>query len=356
MSITASYCVRNVTAGSINGSMKTTRRRKMARTFVVGDLPEPQKKGKKSKEWEHFTPSFVGTQVQLLDVAELEKQMKQSQKLYEASRLGQTEGKAIIKTDSPISIFFIGDVHYGSVYTDHERFVQEIDVIRNTPGAYICWMANLIDNGIPSQFPSNMLSNVTTPDKQVIAMRKLLQDLNARGKVLGAVTSPCHEGWTYKHTGQDINALMFGFEGRKFPVLDNGGRLYLKVGKTTYCVVLYHQVGSFESNFNETHALRQMNRLNLCMEGDVVVGAHRHFAAAQMVYEGVGEHIKPVAYIRSGTYKGVSRIHDQWSIGQWGTTGEPSAQSVILYPNQRRMVVNLEFGSGVEVYNAVLNY
>jgi len=108
-------------------------------------------------------------------------------------------------------------------------------------------------------------------------------------------------------------------------------------------MALYHMCGPFESNFNETHALRQMNRLNLGMEADIVVGAHKHNATAQMVYEKAGKHRKPVTYIRSGTCKGIGKIHDQWAVGRYGVGGEPTGQSVILWPRKKRMEAHLEF-------------
>lgn len=305
-------------------------------------------------EWKHFTPEFVGTQVPFLDLGELSKQVKLTQRSFQRARVSQAVGKARFDTALPISIFFIGDVHFGSVYTDYERFEREVDLIAKTPHAYIFWMANLIDNAIPAQFPAEMMANAIPPDKQVIAMRKRMEELNKLGKILGAVTSPCHEGWTWKHTGQDVNAMIFGFPDRRFPVLENGGRLLVVVGKVKYCVYAYHQVGPFESNFNETHALRQMNRLSLQMKGDVVVGAHKHFAAAEMVYEGSGEDCRPVAYLRTGTYKGIGEIHDQFTIGRYGTSGEPSAQSVVLWPDQRRIEVFLEFETGILAHNAHL--
>lgn len=304
-------------------------------------------------DWEHFTPDFVGTQVQTLDLSMLEEQIRLAQQLYRDGRLGQTGGEVNFQANHPVCIFFLGDVHYGSVFTDHERFHREVQKIADTPGCYIVWMSNLIDNAIPSQYPSNMLNNIMPPDKQVVAMRKLMVELNAKNKVLGAVTSPCHEGWTWKHTGQDVNALIFGFPERRFPVMDNGSKLMVQVGEQHYCLALYHQVGPFESNFNETHALRQMNRLNLLMEGDVVVGAHRHYAAAQLVYEGVGESIKPVAYLRTGTYKGIGKDPDQFSVGRYGATGEPSAQSVILWHDRHGISVSLEFELGLELYKSL---
>lgn len=300
-----------------------------------------------SSEWEHYTPEFVGTKVQSLDLSATFRQIYSAQKLFQEARISQPEGIIKFKTNLPFEIVFIGDVHLGSIYTDHRAFMATIDRIRKTPNAYIALMSNLIDNGIPSQFPDTMLSNAIPPDKQVVAMRKIVQELDQEGKIIAAVTSPCHEGWTYKKTGQDINALMFGFEGRHFPVLENGGLVHLRCNKVNYTIALYHQVGPYESNFNETHALRQLNRLDLQMKADVVAGGHKHNATAQLVYEGRGKDRKIVAYIRTGTFKGTGVINDQWSIGRYGSTGEPSGESVILWPNQRRMEAHLDFETGI---------
>lgn len=316
-------------------------------------IGKPVEKPNKDKEWEHFTPEFVGTQVQTLDLEVLEKQVALSQKLYKLARLGQRNGRVTIQTERPIMIVFLGDVHYGSVFTDHNRFNNDLEIIEETPGVYVIFMSNLIDNAIPSQFPSNMLVNVMPPDKQTTAMRKKVERLNKKRKVLGAVTSPCHEGWTWKHTGQDVNVLIYGFPDRRFPVMDNGSILTVKMAKTLYRLGLFHQVGPFESNFNETHALRQMNRLNLQMKGDVVVGAHKHYATAQLVYEGDGSDVRPVAYLRTGTYKGIGDIPDQWAMGRYGTSGEPSGQSIILWGDKRKISVNLELDVAIKMYSSL---
>jgi hypothetical protein len=301
---------------------------------------------KERSKWKHFTPEFVGTHVQEIKIPDLTKQINEAQRIYTEGRLSQNEGFIKIKSELPISIAFMGDLHLGSIYTSTDEVMRKIQKIKDTPNMYTVFMSNMIDNAIPSQFPVNMLANGIPPDKQVFLMRSIAEDLNKAGKVLGAVTSPCHEGWTYRHTGQDINALIYGFKNRKFPVLENGGRLHIKVGKQEYMGALYHQVGPFESNFNETHALRQLNRLNLGMEADFVVGAHRHFSAAETVYEGTGEHRKQVAYIRSGTEKGTGKLHDQFSIDRYGSTGEPTGQVLHLWGTDRRIITNLDFDTG----------
>lgn len=299
-------------------------------------------------DWTHFTPEFVDTKVQSLNLDNLFVQEKVVRQNYMEARIGQKEGRVKFNETYPVAIAYLGDLHFGSIFSNSEEIRRKFDIIGNTPNLYAVFMSNLIDNGIPSQFPSNMLNNGITPDKQVVAMRKMIQGLNDKGKVLGAVTSPCHEGWTWKHTGQDINALLFGFEGRKFPVLENGARLHLDFPEFQYMGALYHQVGPFESNFNETHALKQLNRLRQLMQCDFVVGAHRHVGTVEMVFEGNGDHRKEVAYIRSGSEKGTGELHDQWSVGKYGATGEPSGQILRLWGNEKRMSVDLNFDTGVK--------
>lgn len=296
--------------------------------------------------WRHFTPEFVNTKVQNLDLKSVNREMTLAQKNFTEARLSQPEGKVVFNTDLPVTIFTIGDLHYGSIYSDHKEIARKFKAIKEAPNAYVVFMSNLIDNGIPSQYPDVMLANSIPPDKQVVSMRKMVQELNDAGKVLGAVTSPCHEGWTYRKCGQDINALIFGFESRHFPVLENGGELTLSFPKFRKLMVLYHMCGPFESSFNETHALRQMNRLRLQMRADIVVGAHKHNAAANMVFEGVGRHRKPTVYMRSGSEKGTGKIYDLWAKGIYGSTGQPTGQSVTILPDGR-MDPHLEFKTGL---------
>lgn len=322
-------------------------------TEEMSEEIETRKSYKGKRDWEHFTPEFVNTHVQSEDLNDLLRQSIEVRKNYEKGRLEQNEATIKFSQDLPISIAFMGDLHFGSIYSETDEIVRKFNEIRDTPNMYVVFMSNLIENAIPSQFPSNMLNATLTPDKQVLGMRKMIEELNAKGKVLGAVTSPCHEGWTWKHTGQDINQLIFGFEDRKFPVLENGGKLLLEFPKVTYQGNLYHQCGPFESNFNETHALKQMNRLVLQMKADFVAGAHRHVNAVETVWEGFAEDRKTVTYIRTGSEKGINKLHDSFSIGKMGKTGEPSGPILTLYSDHRAMIGNADFDTGVLCHEAV---
>jgi len=303
--------------------------------------------GKKGKEWEHFTPEFVDTRIQRVDLNRIQRSLTAAQKTYREVRLGQTSARVLIETDTPITPVFLGDIHYGHIAVDHKRFHQMVERIVDTPGVYTIFMSNMIDNAIPAQYPDGMAENPIPPDQQVVVMRKVAQELNEEGKLLAVVRSRCHEGWTWLKTSQDMNDLLYGFEERKFPVMDNGGMINLRVGRQTYKIAIFHTTGPFESNFNPEHSTRQMNRLQLDMKADVVAAGHKHRGAASMNYEGRGIKLRPVVYIRTGTLKGTGDIQDRFGRDIYGTMGEPTGQAVTLWPNERKMQPHLEFDTAM---------
>lgn len=310
---------------------------------------EEAKEARASKvgEWEHYTPEFVKDNAKTVDTKALLKQADIVSRNYESFKLSQAEATIKLKGSLPIAIVGLGDLHLGSIFSNTKEIQRKFKEIEETPNMYVVLMSNLIDNAIPSQFPSNMLNNSLNPDKQILVMRSMIESLNKKGKVLGAVTSPCHEGWSWKHAGQDINELLFNFEDRNFPVLQNGGKLTIKFDKQKYTGYLFHQVGPFESNFNKTHALKQLNRLTEGMSGDFLFGAHRHVNSTETTWEGNGKDRKVVAYLRTGCEKGTGNLHDDFSVGRYGRTGEPSGPVLHLLGDKRGIMTNADFDMGV---------
>lgn len=304
------------------------------------------------KEWQHFTPEYVEKQAEGISLSRIGRIIAENLGLYREQRIYREEARVRIETDKPITIFAISDVHYGNVQTDHRRFHREVRKIEETPNTYIVFGGNLIDNAVPSKHPDLMLENSIPPDQQVAVMRQIIKKLGLKGKVIGAVKAPEHEGWSWTATGQDVNVLIYGYEGRNFPVMENGGRIRLKVGKQTYNIALYHQTGPFESNFNPEHATRQMNRLRQNMEADIVIASHKHRGAVSQNYEGVGKRKKPAVYIRGGTYKGIGEVPDRYAQDRLGASGEPSGQSVTLFPDKKLMEPHLTFEGGIRAHLA----
>jgi hypothetical protein len=299
--------------------------------------------------WTFFTPDFIDTRIPDVSQDTIMEAIHARQKVKKEAAYTQEAAEVKIDTGFPVLPIASGDWHFGAVGTDHDKLLADLEKVKATAGAGLILGGNLIDNGIPGMLPDVMLRNAIPPQEQVLMVRKILMDLNAKGKILAAIPSPCHEGWTYKKAGQDVNALLHCFEGRNYPVLQNGGILSLWVGEQVYKIAVYHKTGPFESNFNHTHSTKQMNRLRLGMQADIVMAFHRHWGTAEHVFDGTGPTLRDNTYIRGGCYK----LEDEWAIANHGVTGEPGGQSVLLWPDKRKMTPFLELDTALEVQEAV---
>ena len=309
-----------------------------------------------AKEVQHTSPQFQEARNPILTFDDALKLATARRTEHKEHRFYQERATVSLDTEWPITLFTIGDVHFGSIYCDTDRFIRDIKAIRETPNAYIVLMSNLIDNGNPSQFPDSMLANAMTPHDQVKGMNDLLKQLDRENKILAAVKSPCHEGWLWKKSGIDINELLFA--DTKFPTLENGGILTVKMQGADYKVGLFHQFGKFGSQFNKNHPSQQMNRMVLGGQADIVVLAHSHYGEALQTYYGYGANRRDVVYIRSGSYKGnvagvLNDPPDNFIRDQSGMDGEPSGQSIMLRADRREMQAFLKPETALDFHNAI---
>lgn len=308
------------------------------------------------REIEHIQPDFIDVRIPVTTFADTLKLAQVRRDEYQEKRPYQEQATVLIPTEWPITIFTIGDVHYGSVYCDTDRFMRDITMIRETPNAYMVLMSNLIDNASPRQFPDSMLANSMTPNDQAQGMNHLIRELDEEGKIIGAVKSPCHSGWLWKNAGVDMNDLLFA--ETHFPRLDNGGILTLSMADAQYRMALFHQFGPFGSHFNKSHPAQQMQRLVLAGEADIVALAHSHYGEALQTYYGVGSHRRDVVYLRTGTYKGnvsgkIENTPDMWIRDKAGTDGEPSGEAVMLRGDRREMQAFLKPETAIDFHRAL---
>lgn len=299
----------------------------------------------------HVTPDFIDTKESEISPIDLGKAIRSRMELRNKHKLTQYSARVRMRLEHPALVVLLGDTHYGSGDSDHERIDRDIGYILDTPGVYVAFLSNLIDNAIPGKFPDGMLQNILPPEEQVVGMRQYVRELDEAGKVLAAITSPCHEGWTWQKAGQDINRLLFGYEGRKFPILENGGKLILNLNDQSYYFALYHQLGPFNSNLNKNNGTQRMKQLQH-RNADIVAAAHHHVAEAMQTFTDKGTDMKPVCYMRTGCYK----LDDQWAAGKGYIKGEPGGQSVRLDHRQKRMQPYLNIEQAVEEHRALMAY
>lgn len=309
-----------------------------------------------SEEWQHFTPKFLDTESQSFDLSTVYELLAEKQKLIHEEKIAQPEATIHIPSTLPVTVFMVGDIHHGSIFTNEYLWEEHRQTILNTPGMYVVFLHNLTDNAVPGRFANNILNNTIPPDVQFKSMQKQIRELDEAGKVLGAIEGDCHEGWSWLTAGVSASNLLYGYEGRNFPVLENGSVLHLKLGRQTYDVGLWHKQGPFNSNFNPEHSLRQNRRLS-ARSTDVEVGAHHHVSVATMDYEGYKNKGKPVAYIRVGTYKGWwpngEGMNDRFVVDRWGKSGEPPGNSVMLHPHHHEVEATLGFKTGERKHEAI---
>ena len=325
----------------------------MPERFTFNSLEREEEEGTKVDSKfpdKHVTPQFLDLKANTLKLRNIVASNEQLRRNKEDSTITQSHATVEIKTDKPVSIVHMGDTHVGSVFTELKEVLRKFMKIDQTPNTYTILMGNMVDNAIPAQFPDGMLTSTMEPEEQVGFMRKIFRKLNEHGKIIAAVASPCHEGWSYKKAGQDVNNLLYDFEGRNFPVFENGGELDIKVGDQEYKAGLYHQSGPFNSNFNPNHATRQMHRLNLLMSKDWVAAAHNHVGDVEETYEGTGDTRKKVVYVRTGSEKGTGKLHDKFIQDRSGKTGQPTGQTIHLFPGAKQILGNLDFDEGIDAH------
>ena len=255
----------------------------------------------------------------------------------------QEKASIEIPTQDPIFIMGFGDSHWGSVWTDYEKLDRHLKLIEETPGAYMFCLGNLIDNFIPASFPDGMMTNPLSPEEQLLTFKERILRLANKDKILGAVSSECHEGWTKKVSGQDINRWLFG--ETEVPIMKNGGIVTLKVGDTEYKNAVFHQA-KWHGTVNKENAPRRIH--DRVKNVDIVWTAHVHTFFGYSEYRYYEDQIELIGGLMAGCYK-----VDEWRRGRTGQTGEPGGQGVILFPDKKTFVIVPEPELGIEIVEAL---
>ena len=255
--------------------------------------------------------------------------------------------------NSPITVVGIGDVHMGSIYSDTTLFERDMQLIQETPGMYAVFLSNLIDAAIPAQFPDSLLANGLRLDEQAEAMNDFIRRLDKEHKVLGMVRSPCHEGWSEKKAGIDVQKIIF--MGTDIPMLENGGTLNLKFpsGKD-FDLMLYHQFGrGYGSEANKNYAgWYQMRQVRRGVPDAIMIG-HSHVGEVEHSFYGQPPNRKEVVLVRTGSFKGnvsgkLNAPNDVWQRDQSGRDGEPSGENITFFPEAGTMTPHLSPIQGAE--------
>jgi len=224
--------------------------------------------------------------------------------------------------DEPIVISFISDQHIDSgSAVCLKRMREDAELIKETPNVYALLGGDGVDNHIRHR--AAVLAARSQPTDQWKMYDHYLQIFD--GKIL-AMISGNHDAWTFQHAGVDMVQRIA--EAQKICYAPAEAHMDIKMGSYTYKVSFRHQY-RMNSSFNETHSVKQWLRHGE-VQFDVGCVCHHHTPAMEEALV-AGQHR---FFCRPGSYQLTSHYSRQYGYNL--TT--PTCPSVVLYPNERKMV------------------
>lgn len=96
------------------------------------------------------------------------------QELFGKAKLAQDVAHWSIKSDSPICVVVLGDLHIGSWATDHELFRTITYELLNTPNLYAILVGDLLQMAIKLRGVKEVMDNALPPNHQMIFLASWL--------------------------------------------------------------------------------------------------------------------------------------------------------------------------------------
>ena len=241
--------------------------------------------------------------------------------------IGYRHVKCTIKTDKPIAIACISDVHIGSPYTDYASFKEDLSQILTDDRIYMLKGGDWADKFQPSFRDKAAVVNQVHPAQvQLLTIEKIMDALD--GRIVAALAGN-HDEMDMKDTG--LSSEFWIHRGREFPYLPNGGLVELTVGSQVYRILWFHNRKTGNSQLNIYNVFRWLRELDVT--ADIAILEHEHNPGVDSHGVEDFDRKRTIVNIRTGTYK----IGDSFS-QKFYKDGRIGPQPVILFPDRRKIV------------------
>lgn len=171
----------------------------------------------------------------------------------------------------PVCIVSTADWHLGSDGTDYARLEKELNIIADTPGMYVGFVGDALDNFIIGKLLSLRMHTSFKVTEEWAMVRYALGIIGP--KLLYAVGGN-HDAWTAGAAGIDYLAdVVRAFAA--VPYDANELTLEVQVGGASYMLRARHK-WRLTSMLNPTHGIEQASRFDKGRGFDVGIGAHTH--------------------------------------------------------------------------------
>lgn len=184
-----------------------------------------------------------------------------------------------IKTDRPVGIVFLGDIHIGSASTDYPRLEYLLNVFsRKDIDVYTASIGDVLDSMI---WRNVMVERHKTPidvPEEIFAATYWLEQVVKAGRLVGVVAGN-HDLISWRMTGfSHLDTVMLQLS-KKIPYHPFEMLLTVNVGDVPYRILLRHKVKG-GSELNPAHGVSKHHMFDY-FDSDIIVAGHTHRSGVQ---------------------------------------------------------------------------
>ena len=184
-----------------------------------------------------------------------------------------------IKTEKPVGIVFLGDLHIGSASTDYPRLEYLLNLFsRKDIDVYTASIGDVLDSMI---WRNVMVERHKTPidvPEEIFAATYWLEQVVKAGRLVGVVAGN-HDLISWRMTGfSHLDAVMLQLS-KKIPYHPFEMLLTVNVGDVPYRVLLRHKVKG-GSELNPAHGVSKHHMFDY-FDSDIIVAGHTHRSGVQ---------------------------------------------------------------------------
>ncbi len=254
-----------------------------------------------------------------------------------------------IPHDRPVMVLTLGDLHVGSIATDHDKMIEIRDMILSQPDTCVVLLGDEIEGLKAPYLDTNTARTPIDVRQQIELFREVfLGPLAESGKVIGMVVGYWgHPGWA--QDSSTINPWKDMVEGYEIPLIKNGGQIELafKNGHKQSLRIFHNPPG--KSDFDRVFGLRKaLVHESLPGRPNVSTGAHLHRSGVAKEYMAKDTNTDSVqqamVMVQSGTIKGSNPNlpSDRFGTKLGAPPTDTVGQGVIFSPRKKRNSRKLE--------------
>ncbi len=201
------------------------------------------------------------------DIIELNRQPKSKKRVYVKDDFKIKRGK--------VSLVPLADIHLGNKSCDIDKLKSFIDYIGREEECYTILLGDIAENATKTSVGLGMYEEDMHLREQLVLLRRLLQPLADKGKILGIHTGN-HEFRSTILTG--ISPMEILSSQLDVPYLEYQGHYVLKVGKQKYKLMSSHGIGSGRTTGAKINAAERLAEINpMC---HLYISGHTHIKHA----------------------------------------------------------------------------